>query len=116
MNIKTVTTRSTNSGTVRGEGQKVSLDQALRAQTIDAAFILGREDEIGSIKVGKLADFVELSADPYTLDPMKLATDLGINGTWLSGSRIDLDAFLVGSGAEPAEDHNHLTVPRKRCC
>jgi predicted amidohydrolase YtcJ len=116
MNIKTVTTRTTNSGTVRGADQKVSLDEALRAQTIDAAFILGREDEIGSIKVGKLADFVELSADPYTLDPMKLATDLGINGTWLSGSRIDLDAFLVGSGAEPAEDHNHLTVPRKRCC
>jgi predicted amidohydrolase YtcJ len=116
MNIRTVTTRTTNSGTVRGADQKVSLDEALRAQTIDAAFILGRDEEIGSIKVGKFADFVELSADPYTLDLMKLETDLGIKGTWLNGSRIDLDAFLAGSGAEPAEAHKHLAAPHKKCC
>jgi hypothetical protein len=47
---------------------------------------------------------------------MKLEADLGIKGTWLNGSRIDLDAFLAGSGAEPAEAHKHLAAPHKKCC
>ena len=40
--------------------ERITLDQALRAQTIDSAYVLGMEDQIGSLKVGKLADLVIL--------------------------------------------------------
>jgi hypothetical protein len=46
----------------------VTVDDALKAVTINAAYHLRREHDLGSIAVGKLADFVELSADPYTVD------------------------------------------------
>ena len=39
----------------------------LAAITINAARILGREDEIGSIRAGKRADFTVLAADPLAL-------------------------------------------------
>ncbi len=39
-------------------------EQAIRAQTIDAAYQLFADDRIGSIEVGKYADLVVLSADP----------------------------------------------------
>ena len=115
-NIQTCVTRTTISGTVHGPEQIVSLDEALKAQTINAAFALGREHEIGSISVGKFADFVELSADPYVVDPLKLTTDITVLGTWLGGARIDLDEFLVAVGAEEPAAHAHLATPHRKCC
>jgi predicted amidohydrolase YtcJ len=115
-NIKTCVTRTTNSGVERGPDQKVTLDQALRAETIDAAFILGREHEIGSIEVGKFADFVQLSVDPYSVDPMDLSDGVSVLGTWLSGEKIDLEAFEKAAGVVDPTPHMHLaTIPRK-CC
>ncbi len=40
--------------------------------TMGSAYLLRLEDAIGSITVGKLADFVVLGEDPYSIDPMKL--------------------------------------------
>ncbi len=56
--------RKTASGRVLGEGEKVSIHSALRAQTIDAAWQVFQEGERGSITSGKLADFVVLMGDP----------------------------------------------------
>ena len=53
-----------DSGEVAGPEERLTLDQALRAITIDAAFALGMEDDIGSIRAGKRADFTVLEADP----------------------------------------------------
>jgi len=94
----------------------VTLDQALRAQTIDAAFILGRENEIGSIEVGKLADFVQLSADPYTVDPLHLSDGISVLGTWLSGQKLDLEAFQKAAGVVDPAPHMHLATIPHRCC
>ena len=58
-------TRTTLNGNVIGEAERLSLDGALRAITIDAAYILGLEKEIGSITAGKKADFAVLVDDPY---------------------------------------------------
>ncbi len=60
----------------------ISLDAALAAQTIDAARTLHGEQEIGSIAAGKLADFVELSMDPYRAEPSRFCDQVTVGGTW----------------------------------
>lgn len=52
-----------------GEAAKLTVDQALRAQTINAAFGMGMSDQIGSLEVGKKADMVVLSENLYEIDP-----------------------------------------------
>ena len=42
----------------------ISALRAIRIATLHGAVFLGREDELGSIEEGKLADMVLLSADP----------------------------------------------------
>jgi predicted amidohydrolase YtcJ len=68
----------------------VSLHQALRAITIDAAFILGVEDEIGSIESGKIADFTILEEDPYKV-PNEQLKDIPIWGTVFEGKRFPIE-------------------------
>ena len=58
--------RSTRSGGVSTPSERLSAEQALEAITIDAAWSLGLEDEIGSIKAGKRADFTILEQNPLT--------------------------------------------------
>lgn len=58
-------TRRSAEGTQLCPQESLSLDQALRAITINAAFVLGLENEIGSIASGKRADFTVLDEDPY---------------------------------------------------
>jgi len=111
-------TRRTRGGNVHSADQTISLDQALKAQTIDAARTLHRETLVGSIAVGKLADFTELTADPYAVDPSELAESVQVNGTWLSGQRIDLDEFLAAVGKTNPSEHAHLADRRSHgnCC
>ena len=63
----TAITRETQSGQVFGPEERLTMDQAMRAITIDAAYILHLEDYIGSIEAGKLADFAVLEQDPYAV-------------------------------------------------
>jgi predicted amidohydrolase YtcJ len=53
--------------------QTLSVEQALRIMTIDAAYGTFQEDVKGSIKIGKLADFVVLSENPLTVPESNLA-------------------------------------------
>ncbi|HJO11462.1 MAG TPA: amidohydrolase [Gammaproteobacteria bacterium] len=66
------TNRVTMEGNVMGANERLSVDKALRAMTIDAAFVIGLEEEIGSISAGKKADFAVLEQDPYEVDVMDL--------------------------------------------
>ena len=64
------------------ENERLSVDQAIRAHTIDAAWQIRLEDEIGSLEAGKKADLVVLESDPYTADPYSIhaiAVDLTIS-------------------------------------
>lgn len=94
INIQTVVSRRTRAGNVHGADQAIPLESAIRAHTINAARTLRRDHLVGSIRTGKLADFVELSADPYDVDPARLAETVSVLGTWVGGRRIDLPAFL----------------------
>jgi predicted amidohydrolase YtcJ len=117
LNIQTAVTRRTRAGTVHGADQCITLDQGLRAHTINAARTLHRDRLIGSIEIGKLADFTELSADPYTVDPAELADKSRVSGTWLSGERIDLNAFVRAISGSDTGQHEHLAAhARNTCC
>ncbi len=72
------------SGTVRGPEERVSVHQALRMVTTDAAFSLGVEDKVGSIVAGKFADFAVLEQDPYTVPKAKIR-DIKVWGTVVGG-------------------------------
>lgn len=119
LNMQAMVTRQTASGKVHGENQAVSLEDAMKAHTTNAAFQLGRDHEVGSIEAGKLADFCELSADPFTVDPHKLTELVTVQGTWVGGKRIDLDAFLAQVEAMDPTGHTelvHKAHSRKKCC
>lgn len=119
LNWQSTTTRQTASGKVHGANQAVSLDDAIKAHTVNAAFHLGREHEIGSIEVGKLADFVELSSDPYQADLHKLTEQVKVLGTWVGGKKIDLDAFIAQVDAMDPAEHKDLAQhvhASKKCC
>ena len=73
-----------DSGTILGPSQCVSVEDALRAMTIEAAFQLHLDHEIGSIEFGKKADFCVLEADPLKIDPTKLK-DIPVWGTVFGG-------------------------------
>lgn len=72
--------RVTTSGRVAGENQRVSREGALKAVTIEAAYSLKMENELGSIVSGKLANLTILDDNPVTCDPMKIR-DIGVWGT-----------------------------------
>jgi predicted amidohydrolase YtcJ len=65
--------RRTASGAVIGGDQRLSVEEALRAHTADAAFALHRERDVGSIGVGKLADLVVVGRDLVGLPPSDIA-------------------------------------------
>lgn len=76
--------RVTPSGRVLGESERISVEQALHAITLGAAWTLGLDQETGSIECGKRADFCVLEEDPLSVDPIKLK-DIKVWGTVLSG-------------------------------
>jgi predicted amidohydrolase YtcJ len=80
----TAVNRRTINGNLNGPEERASLDAALRAITIDAAWIIRRENDIGSIRAGKLADFAVLEEDPYEVGAEGLK-DIPIWGTVFEG-------------------------------
>jgi len=115
LNVQTAVTRRSRSGNVHGPGQRITVDQGLRAHTINAARSLHRENLIGSITPGKLADFVELGADPYEVQAGRLAELVTVAGTWVGGERVDLEAFLAAARGEDPEPHAHLAHTAHSC-
>ncbi len=70
-----------------GPDLAVTVDQALRGITLYAARQLGMGDRIGSLEVGKEADFTLLESDPYATDPGQLSA-IKVSETWVEGARV----------------------------
>ncbi|WP_162844095.1 amidohydrolase [Sinobacterium caligoides] len=77
-------TRMTVSGKEKIPPRALTVDEALKAVTIDAAYILGLDRDIGSIQSGKKADFVVLEKNPYSVKPDQLR-EIKIIGTVFEG-------------------------------
>ena len=71
---------------VLGPKERVSVDDAIRAVTIDAAYQMMSDHEVGSLEAGKLADFVVLEKNPRTTAPAQIA-DIKVLETWVGGQR-----------------------------
>lgn len=76
--------RRTPSGRVAGPEQRISVHDALRAVTVEAAYSWRMEDDLGSISVGKLATFTVLGEDPYAVNPERL-NEIPVLGTVFEG-------------------------------
>lgn len=83
------TTRETLNGNHPRPDLRLSLNQALRGITIDAAQSWGMENELGSIKEGKIANFTILKDNPYEVGAEKLK-DITILGTVFEGNHFPI--------------------------
>lgn len=79
--------RLTRSGYVLGADQRASVEQALKAVTLGAAYQYFEEAEKGSITLGKRADFVILESNPISSEPEQLQ-DIAIVETFARGRSI----------------------------
>ncbi len=71
-------------GDVLNADERIPVDAALRAITIDAAWQCRSDDETGSIEVGKFADLVLLEDDPTAVDPTAISA-IAVSQTRLAG-------------------------------
>ena len=76
--------RLTESGAVLGENERISVDDALYAITLGAAYTIRMDHLTGSIEPGKYADFAVLEQDPLAVDS-KALKDIGVWGTVVGG-------------------------------
>ncbi len=72
-------------GSVMCPEERLSAEQALATITINAARVLGRENEIGSIRAGKRADFTVLAEDPLAVAPERIR-DVPVLATVFEGT------------------------------
>lgn len=91
--LKTAVTRSMRSSDGKlGADQALTIEQGLRAMTIDAAWQLGLDAEVGSLKQGKAADLVWLDRNPLSTAPDELDR-IQVKATWVAGKPVDTGLF-----------------------
>lgn len=85
--IYSLVTRKSDSGQSVGPEEAISVWEAVKAYTLHGAYA-GREEAIkGSIAVGKLADFVILEEDIFTVDPERIP-HIQVNRTIVNGKTV----------------------------
>ena len=87
MGIHSLVNRRSKSGNEVGFSQRLSVVEALKLYTINAAYHSFDEDQLGSIEVGKLADVVILGKDILTANPEEII-DIPIDMTIIDGKII----------------------------
>ena len=107
--------RTTVSGRMADPEQRIDAEKALRAVTIEAAYSIELENEIGSIKVGKKADLTVLDRDPLAI-PSDQLKNVRVLATVFQGQLFLRDDSFLGSpgnaaqldGAQPAVSRDAL--------
>lgn len=73
--------------TVLAPDERVPVEAAIRAVTVNAAWQCHSEHEIGSLEPGKLADLVVLEEDPRKVEATHIS-DIRVSETWMNGERV----------------------------
>lgn len=82
--MRTAVTRLARTDEVIAGHQAISVMDALKAVSINAAWQLGMDQEVGSLEVGKRADLTVLGEDPFSVPPRDIDR-IDVLGTWLDG-------------------------------
>lgn len=87
MAIQAMVTRTGWNGETWGANQKITLDEAIRVNSLNGAYNSREEQDKGSITIGKLADFVVLAEDLHVIAPAKIK-DVKIVRTVVGGAPV----------------------------
>jgi predicted amidohydrolase YtcJ len=72
LSVGTAVSRLTSGGKILGPEQSITVEQALRSMTLDAAYLAFEEDGKGTLAEGKLGDVVVLESDPHEVAPEEI--------------------------------------------
>lgn len=96
--IQVAVTRVTRNGHHLGpDDLAITAQQALAGHTINGAFVMGREDDLGSLSVGKRADLTVLGGDPLAVAAEQISS-IPVLQTWVDG-RVQ---FVADAEKQPA--------------
>jgi predicted amidohydrolase YtcJ len=96
--LGTAVAHQTLSGQKLTAGEALTVREALRSQTINAAYTSFQEHTLGSIEAGKLADMVVLGDDPLTFAPERFG-ELPVDLTIAGGKVVHTGAVRTSTGA-----------------
>ncbi len=83
--MSAATLRQAADGRCLGPAERIDSESALKSVTIDAAFHIGMENQLGSLTPGKHADMVILDRNPLEV-PHEELEDIVVQSTYLAGS------------------------------
>tara|TARA_Y100000741_G_C18206535_1_gene539860 strand:- start:390 stop:1238 length:849 start_codon:yes stop_codon:yes gene_type:complete len=87
--ITTAVIRKTKKGEViLGKNERISVNDALKSMTINAAWQLFEEQNRGSITIGKSADLMILSDNPLEIEQEEIK-NINVMSTWIDGEQIN---------------------------
>lgn len=87
--IQTLVDRTSSSGAIIGDGEGLTVAEALDAVTVHGAWIAGMEDRLGRIAPGFLADLTVLERSPLEADTAEIA-GIGVLATVVDGEWRDV--------------------------
>jgi len=83
-----------SSNNVIGDSETIAVNDVIKAVTINAAWQIFEQDALGSIEVGKVADFTVLSKNLYNTPPEDW-TKINVVDTYLAGQRVEYPRFTM---------------------
>jgi TonB family protein len=89
--------------------QAMTLTEALRCFTLDAAYAGHQEQRLGSLEVGKQADFIVIDRDMFTI-PAQDIRNIGVLQTWVAGRQVYRKPATVAAVERPVDQQADSAV------
>jgi predicted amidohydrolase YtcJ len=85
--IQMAVIRTSKKGSVFNAEEAISVEEALKAATLNGAWQVHQENNLGSLEAGKLADLVVLADNPLKVDPDAIG-EITVLQTWIGGRQV----------------------------